>query len=70
MRLAAVSPLYGYVHGEAGGLLVVAGAIALTLLLAQAWVGKWSAPLVEPPVEWLLKLEHRALRQLGVAGKP
>ncbi|MCK8488553.1 fucose 4-O-acetylase [Paenibacillus sp. MBLB2552] len=70
VRLAAVSPLYGYVHGEAGGLLVIAGAVALTLLLAQSWVRKWCAPLVEPPVEWLLKLEHRALQQLGAAGKP
>lgn len=70
VRLAAVSPLYGYVHGEAGGLLVIAGAVALTLLLAQAWVRKGCAPLVEPSVEWLLRLEHRALRQLGAAGKP
>ncbi|MGP0586772.1 acyltransferase family protein [Paenibacillus timonensis] len=70
VRLAAVSPLYGYVHGESGGLLVIAGAVALTLLLAQPWVRKWAAPLVEPSVEWLLKLEHQALRQLGAAGKP
>ncbi|MBM6997033.1 fucose 4-O-acetylase [Paenibacillus sp. DXFW5] len=70
VRLAAVSPLYRYVHGELGGLLVIAGAVALTLLLAQPWVRKWSAPLVEPSVEWLLKLEHQALRQLGAAGKP
>lgn len=70
VRLAAVSPLYGYVHGELGGLLVIAGAVALTLLLAQPWVRKWSSPLVEPSVDWLLKLEHQALRQLGAAGKP
>lgn len=69
VRLAAVSPLYAFVRNEAAALLVVAGAVALTLLLSQAWVRKLSSPLIEPPIQWLLKLERRTFGQLGAASK-
>ncbi|MGG6310967.1 acyltransferase family protein [Paenibacillus macerans] len=69
VRLAAASPLYAYVRNEATALLVIAGAVALTLLLTHAWVRKCSGPLIEPPVHWLLKLERRAFGQFSAASK-
>lgn len=69
VRLAAVSPIYGFVHNSATSLLVVLGATAMTLLLTHTWVRKCTSPLIEPPVQWLFKLEQRAFREIGAASK-
>lgn len=69
IRIAAISPLYDYVGSPEAALIVIAGAVLLTLLLSHSLVRKWTAPVIEPSVQWLLAIERRALRQMGAAGK-
>lgn len=69
IRLAAASPLYEYIDGYAGALAVIASAVLLTLVLSQPIVRKWTSPAIEPPVQWALNLERRALRNSGVISK-
>lgn len=69
IRIAAVSPIYEYVDSWAGSLAVIAGAIGLTLLLSQPVVRKWTSPVIEPPVQWALNLERKALGQFGIVSK-
>ncbi|WP_148499845.1 acyltransferase family protein [Paenibacillus ihumii] len=69
IRFAAVSPLYKYVTNTAASVLLVIGAILLTLLLSHSLIRKWTSPVIEPPVQWLLNLERRAFRPFGAASK-
>lgn len=65
IRLAAASPLYDYIHTGAATLGLIAGAVILTVLLSQPMVRKWTSPAIEPPVQWVVELERRALGQLN-----
>lgn len=69
IRLAAISPIYGYVDSWAGSLAVIALAVGLTLLLSLPFVRKWTSPVIEPPVQWALNLERKALGQFGTVSK-
>lgn len=65
IRLAAASPLYDYIHTGAATLGLIAGAVILTVLLSQPAVRKWTSPAIEPPVQWVVELERRALGQFN-----
>ncbi len=65
IRLAAASPLYDYIHTGAASLALIAGAVILTVLLSQPVVRKWTSPAIEPPVQWVVDLERRALGQFN-----
>lgn len=61
IRLAAMSGLYSYIHHPAAALLLIAGAILLTIALAQPVVRKIAHPVIEPPVTWIIRLERFTL---------
>lgn len=65
IRLAAASPLYDYIHTGAATLGLIAGAVILTVLLSQPAVRKWTSLAIEPPVQWVVELERRALGQFN-----
>ncbi|MFD3260097.1 acyltransferase family protein [Paenibacillus lentus] len=69
IRIAAVSPLYNYVTNMAASVMLIIGAILMTLLLSHSFVRKWTSPVIEPSVQWLLDLERRTLRPFGTASK-
>lgn len=69
IRIAAVSPLYNYVTNMAASVMLILGAILLTLLLSHSFVRKWTSPVIEPSVQWLLDLERRTFRPFGTASK-
>lgn len=67
VRLAALSPIYSWIHSDVASLVLVAAAVALTLLLCQPFVRKLAAPLIEPSVQWIVDLEHRATHSFGTS---
>lgn len=69
IRLAAASPLYDYIHSGVAGIAVIVGAVALTLLLSQPIVRKWTSFAIEPPIQWVLNLERRAFGHSGAVSK-
>ncbi|MNJ48791.1 hypothetical protein D3C77_439960 [compost metagenome] len=69
IRIAALSPIYDYVTNLTASLMLIVGAILLTLLLSHSYVKKWTSPVIEPSVRWLLALERRAFRQIGATSK-
>lgn len=69
IRWAAASPLYDYIDSYAGAFTIIASAVLLTILLSQPTVKKWTSAAIEPPVEWALHLERRALGNSGTVSK-
>lgn len=69
IRIAAVSPLYHYVNNEWTAVLVILGATSFVLLLSQTFIKKWTAPIIEPPIQWALALQRRAIGGIGAASK-
>lgn len=63
VRLAAASGLYNHIHSIAAASLLVAAALAMTILLAQPSVKRLLHPLVEPSVDWMITLQRAALRR-------
>lgn len=63
VRGAAASGLYAYISHPAGAAVLVAGAAACAVLLAQPVVRRLLHPLVEPSVEWMISLQRAALRR-------
>ncbi|MDR0266831.1 acyltransferase family protein [Paenibacillus sp.] len=61
IRLVAISGLYNYIYHPAAAVLLIAGAVLLTIALAQPIVRKIAHPVIEPPVTWILRLERMAL---------
>ncbi|GGF91130.1 acyltransferase [Paenibacillus aceti] len=72
IRLAALSPIYDWIHSDAASLGIIAAAVAMTLLLCQPFVRRLSSPMIEPSIQWLLNLERRATHSFGTrsASKP
>ncbi|MWV45441.1 fucose 4-O-acetylase [Paenibacillus sp. HJL G12] len=64
IRLAAISGIYSHIQHPAAVLLLIGGAVLLTIALAQPAVRKFAHPVVEPSVTWIMRLERLAL------GKP
>lgn len=69
IRFAAVSPLYQYFNNDWAALILVIGAILLTLLLSQTFVRKWTFLFIEPSVQWALTMQRRAFGHIGATGK-
>lgn len=69
IRIAAISPLYQYVNNEWTAILVILGATCFVLLLSQAIIKKWTSPIIEPPIQWALALQRRAVGGIGTASK-
>lgn len=69
IRFAAASPLYDRITNTAASAMLIVGAIFLTLVLSHPLVRKWTSPVIEPPVQWLLKLERRAFRPFRTVSK-
>ncbi|WP_110931832.1 acyltransferase family protein [Paenibacillus bouchesdurhonensis] len=69
IRIAAASPLYDYITNAAASIMLIIGAVLLTLLLSHSFVRKWTSPVIEPSVQWLLNLERRAFRPFSTASK-
>jgi fucose 4-O-acetylase-like acetyltransferase len=65
IRLAVLSPIYSWIHSEVASLVLVAAAIAMTLLLCQPFVRRLASPLIEPSVQWIVNLERRATHSFG-----
>lgn len=63
VRAAAVSGLYAYIGNAAGAAVLIAGAVACTVLLAQPAVRRMLNPLVEPSVDWMISLQRAAIRR-------
>lgn len=69
VRIAALSPIYKHIDNQAGALLLIIAAAALTILLTHPLVRRCTAPLIEPPVQWLLAPERHTLNQPSTASK-
>ncbi|GAA0138185.1 acyltransferase family protein [Paenibacillus sp. YSY-4.3] len=69
IRLGAASPLYDHVTNAAASSMLIIGAVLLTFLLSHSFVRKWTSPVIEPPVQWLLNLQRRAFRPFRTASK-
>ncbi|MEF2968940.1 acyltransferase family protein [Paenibacillus sp. M1] len=69
IRFMAVSPLYDYIDTAAAGLALIAAAVIMTLVLSHPLVRKWTSPVIEPKVQWVLNLERRALGGSTAVGK-
>ncbi|MNW34214.1 hypothetical protein D3C74_111850 [compost metagenome] len=69
IRFAVVSPLYQYIQNDWTALIVVIGAIVLTMMLSQTVVRKWTSPVIEPSVQWALAMQRRAFGYIGATGK-
>lgn len=69
IRFAAISPLYHYVNNEWTAILVILGATCFVLLLSQAIIKKWTSPIIEPPIQWALALQRRAVGGIGATSK-
>ncbi len=63
IRLANTAGLYPHIQGTIGAILLILGAIALAILLAQPFVRRAAHPLVEPSVHWVVSLENIAFRR-------
>lgn len=63
IRLANTAGLYSTIHGTLGAILLILGAISLTVLLAQPFVRRAAHPLVEPSIHWVVSLENRAFHR-------
>ncbi|AZK46585.1 acyltransferase family protein [Paenibacillus lentus] len=69
IRIAAASPLYNYITNTTTSIMLMIGAVLLTLLLSHSFIRKWTSPVIEPSVQWLLNLERRAFRSFGTTNK-
>ncbi|MNO29958.1 hypothetical protein D3C76_198890 [compost metagenome] len=69
IRLAATSPLYQYIRNDWTALFVIAAAIFMTLLLSQTLVRKWTSPVIEPSVQWIMVMQRRAFGHIGATSK-
>lgn len=69
IRIAAISPLYHYVNNEWSAILVILGATCFVLLLSQTFIKKWTSPIIEPSIQWVLALQRRAVGGIGTASK-
>jgi len=63
VRFAAISGVYAYIVNPAGAALLLAAAVAMTVLLAQPIIKQCLHPLVEPPVNWIASLQRAVLRR-------